>query len=112
MEKVSLSKRLLLGLSLTIVVFAASILLGQALKFETGIIPTSFVTHALMLVMSVALIIAMRKQVNYRIAMPKFKQVLKPIIIGFMTSLVINHAIAIIVHMAGNLMGLVSILMM
>ena len=112
MQKDTLSKRLLIGLSLTIAIFAASILLSQALKFETDIIPTSFVTHALMLVLSVALIIAMRKQVNYRIAMPKFKLVLKPIIIGFVTSLVINHALAIIVHMAGNLMGLASILMM
>lgn len=96
MQKDTLSKRLLIGLSLTIAIFAASILLSQALKFETDIIPTSFVTHALMLVLSVALIIALRKQVNYRIAMPKFKQVLKPIIIGFLTSLVINLAIGIL----------------
>lgn len=54
MEKDTLPKRLLIGLSLTIVIFAASILLGQALKFETGLIPTLFVTHALMLVLSVA----------------------------------------------------------
>ena len=58
MEKDTLPKRLLIGLSLTIVIFAASILLGQALRFETDIIPTSFVTHALMLVLSVALIVA------------------------------------------------------
>lgn len=96
MEKDTLPKRLLIGLSLTIVVFTASILLGQALKFETGIIPTSFVTHVLMLVLSVGLIIALRKQVNYRIAMPKFKQVLNPIIIGFLSALVINLAIGIL----------------
>lgn len=49
-----------------------------------------------MLVLSVVLITVFRKQVDYRIAMPKFKQVLKPIIIGFVTSLVINLAIGIL----------------
>ena len=39
MEKDTLPKRLLIGLSLTIVIFAASILLGQALRFSVPWLP-------------------------------------------------------------------------
>lgn len=71
MEKDTLPKRLLIGLSLTIVIFAASILLGQLVfTFALGLIA------------------------------------------GYYQEKYDNHAFAIIVHMAGNLMGLVSILMM
>lgn len=39
MEKDTLPKCLLIGLSLTIVVFVASILLGQVLKLERDLFP-------------------------------------------------------------------------
>lgn len=49
MNKDSMTNRLIFGLLLTLAVFAVSIILGNVLKLETGFIPSSFVTHTLML---------------------------------------------------------------
>ena len=43
MNKDSMTNRLILGLLLTLAVFAVSIILGNVLKLETGFIPSSFV---------------------------------------------------------------------
>lgn len=49
-----------------------------------------------MLVLSVVLISVFKKQVNYRIVMPRFKQVLRPIALGFFCAVVINVVLSII----------------
>lgn len=96
MNKDSMANRLIFGLLLTLTVFAVSIILGNVLKLETGFIPSSFVTHMLMLALSLTLILCFKDKINYRIAFPKFKTVLKPILFGFLAAFVINIAIGIL----------------
>ena len=84
------------GLILTITVFAIAVILGPKINLNSDFIAGSFMTHTIMLALSVGLIIALRKQVNFRIAVPQFKQTLKPLLFGFLTAVVVNITLGII----------------
>ena len=83
-------KRIIYGLLLTFVVFAVSTILGRKLIWQSDFIPSSFMTHMLMLVLSIGLIWGMKNNVNYRIATPKFKQSLRPVLFGFLAAVIVN----------------------
>ena len=97
MKKGSVFFRLVIGLILTVLVYFTSLIVGNLLHIETDFIPSSFSTHALMLVLSVVLILVMKKQVCYRIAFPKIKQIFKPILFGFFSAVVINIALGVLI---------------
>ncbi len=98
----NIGKRLFYGLSLTLLIFALATYVGWKWAWHTTIIPTSFVTHSLMLVFSIALILALRKQVDYKCSLPRFKQTLKPFLFGVLTAVVVNVPLAIISRLFGN----------
>lgn len=97
MKKESSFFRLVIGLLLTVLIYFTSLIVGNLLHIETDFVPSSFSTHALMLVMSVVLILVMKKQVCYRIAFPKIKQIFKPILFGFLSAVVINIALGVLI---------------
>lgn len=84
------------GLFLTLAIFAIAVVLGPKCRLNSDFIAGSFMTHTIMLVLSVGLIIALRKQVNFRIAMPQFKQTLRPLLFGFLTAVIVNITLGII----------------
>ena len=88
--------KIIWGLFLTLAVFAITVVLGPKCHLNSDFIAGSFMTHTIMLVLSVVLIIALRKQVNFRIAMPQFKQTLKPLLFGFLTAVIVNITLGII----------------
>lgn len=90
------------GLILTITVFAIAVILGPKINLNSDFIAGSFMTHTIMLALSVGLIIALRKQVNFRITVPQFKQTLKPLLFGFLTAVVVNITLGIITVIIGG----------
>ena len=102
MEKKSKLLRLLIGLLLTLVVFCASVILGRKFIIHSEFLASSFMTHALMLVLSIGLIILMRNHVNYRIAMPQARLLLKPILYGFLSAVIINLVMTMLIFAVGG----------
>ena len=84
------------GLLLTALAYFISMFVGHRCHLNSSILADSVPGHATMLVLSIVLISVFKKQVNYRIAMPKFKEILKPIALGFLCAVVINVVLTII----------------
>ena len=84
------------GLILTALVYFVSIFMGHYWQLNSSIVEDSVLNHGTMLILSILLILAFKKQVNYRIAMPKLDEILKPILFGILCAVVINVAMNII----------------
>ncbi len=96
------SERLIWGLLLTIIVFLLATFSTGVIKLNVDFLPTSFVTHSVMLILSIVLIYSLRKSVNFKIAWPKFKKIWKPILFGFLTAVIVNSLLAGIGKAMGN----------
>ena len=96
MKKNLALSRLLIGLLLTVLVYFVAMFVGHRWHLNCTFLSDSVLGHATMLALSIVLILVFKKQVNYRIAVPKFKQILKPISLGFLCAVVINVVLSII----------------
>lgn len=90
----TLSSRFIIGLLITAAAFVGAVLLGHLTSFTTGFVASSFTTHAIMLVLAVALIILFK--VNYRINWPSLRRLIKPVVLGFVVALVINIVLGLL----------------
>ena len=88
------------GLVMTVAVYFVSIFMGHHWHLNSSIVEDSVLNHGTMLVLSVLLILAFKKQVKYRIAMPKLNQIFKPILFGFLSAVVINVVLSIVAFIA------------
>ncbi len=84
------------GLILTAAVYFVSIFMGHHWQLNSSIVEDSVLNHGTMLILSILLILAFKKQVKYRIAMPKLDQIFKPILFGILCAVVINVVMNII----------------
>lgn len=84
------NKVLIIGIIVTIIIDYIATLYGGMLNVKVDFIPHSFGTHSTMLLLSILAIILFRKYVNYRISVPTFKKVLKPVVFGFFASAFMN----------------------
>lgn len=96
------SQLIIYGLLLTAIVFILATLSARLFQLNIGFIPYSFVTHSVMLILSIALIYGFRKFVNYKISIPKFKKTLKPILFGFLAAVVINPLMVVLTKILGG----------
>lgn len=96
------SERIIYGTLLTIIAFVLASLAGRNIKLDIDFLPYSFVTHTTMLILSIVLICGFKKHVNYKIALPKFKKTLKPILLGFLATVIINPLMAILTKILGG----------
>lgn len=96
------NERLLYGIIIAIVVFAISTFVGSKIDLNIDFIPSSFGTHSLMLIFSIVLIYGLKRHVNYKIQIPKFKATLKPILFGFLATIIINVSLTIISKILGG----------
>ena len=87
------SKRIIYGLLLTAVAFLSANFAGRKILLNSQSLPPSFITHSAMLILSIVLICCLRKYVNYKIAWPKFKKTLKPMLLGFLRR---NHKCSLV----------------
>ena len=96
------SDQITYGLIITIGVFAISAFAGNILYLNIAFIPNSFVTHTLMLLLSIGMIYSLKKQVNYKISIPKFEKIVRPILFGFLATIIVNLFMAAITGTMGD----------
>ena len=93
---------LLSALILAIVVFGVSVFCGYHWNLNCDFLPQTFLTHIVMLILSVGLILAFKNKVSYRIAMPKLKQVFRPMRDGLLVAILVNITLGILFHFLGE----------
>ena len=104
-KKLALS-RLLVGLLLTFAVCAVAVTLRNMVKLDSEYFPSFALSGSIILVLAVVLIVVFRNKLDYRIAVPKFKQIWKPVLFGLLTTIVINLLTGIITRIiSGNVEG-------
>lgn len=82
--------RLLIGLFLTFAVTALAVVLRHVVKLNSGFFTSTFLSAPIILLLSIVLIVAFRRQLNFRLSMPTFKQVWKPFLVGLLTSIAVS----------------------
>ena len=82
--------RLLIGLLLTFSVCVVAVVLRNVVKLDSEFFPSFALSGFIILVLAVVLIVAFRNQLDYRIAVPKFNQIWKPVLIGLLATIVLN----------------------
>lgn len=104
-KKLALS-RLFVGLLLTFAVCAVAVVLRNVVKLDSEYFPSFALSGSIILVLAVVLIVVFRNKLDYRIAVPKFKQIWKPVLFGLLTTIVINLLTGIITRIiSGNVEG-------
>ena len=96
------SQRITYGIIITVIVFAIATFGGRELHLNIDFIPNSFVTHSLMLILSIVVIYGLRKYVNYKISLPQFKKILKPALFGLLATTIVNISMSIITKILGG----------
>lgn len=96
------NERIIYGIVITIVVFGIATFFGSRIHLNIDFFASSFVTHSLMLTLSIVLIYSLRKYVNYKIEVPKFKKILKPILFGLLATIIVNISMSIITKIIGG----------
>jgi len=79
-----------------IAIFTIANLIGRIISLPSGFIPSSFIVHSTMLLFSITAIWIMNKELNFHIALPKFKKIIKPFFIGVIITFVVNIPMNII----------------
>lgn len=90
-----------MGLLITFIIFAAATVAGRNITLGNNFIPSSFFIHTVMLIFSVGAIAILRKYVPFRIAWPRFKTIWKPILFGFLTTVIVNITLNVFTMAAG-----------
>ncbi len=96
------NERIIYGLVITIVVFGIATFTGKNIDLNIDFIPFSFVTHTLMLLLSIIMIYSFKRNVNYKISIPKFKEILKPILYGLLAAIIVNISMTIMTKILGG----------
>jgi membrane protease YdiL (CAAX protease family) len=94
--------RILSGLVITTAIFLIANAVGINVHLNSKLIADSFITHTVMLFLSALVIYVMRRKMSYKISLPKFKTVLKPVLIGIVSTIVINLLMTILTKIAGG----------
>lgn len=100
--KMEKNERIIYGIIITNVIFAISTISGSKIHLNLDFFSSSFVTHSLMLVLSIVSVYSLRKYVNYRIAVPQFKKILKPILFGLLATIFINITMTVLTKILGG----------
>lgn len=93
---------LLLGLVITLAIFTLATVAGRLTTPGSTFFPNSFITHSVMLILTVVALAVLKKHVPFRLAWPRFKTVWKPALFGFLTTVVVNILLAMIGLVAGS----------
>lgn len=100
-----MGKTLIWGILLTTIVFLISTFVGARLNLNIAFFNASFGTDMLMLILSIGLIYGLKKYVRYRIALPRFRKMLKPMLFGFLAAVIIN---SLLISGIGNIFKIES----
>ena len=90
MKKNLALSRLFIGLLLTFSVCAVAVVLRHVVKLDSECFPSFALSGFIILILAIVLIVAFRDKLDYRIAMPKFNQIWKPVLFGLLATIGIN----------------------
>ncbi len=96
------NERIIYGLIITIIIFVLSIYTGNKIHLDIEFLPNSFMPYSLMLLLSIITIYSLKKYVNYKISLPQFKKTLRPILFGFLATIIVNISMAIVTKILGG----------
>ena len=96
------NEKIIYGLVITIAIFLTAMFVTSKIDMNSTFFPGTFISHSTMLLLSVIAIIAMKKEVNFKIAAPKFRSILKPILLGVAVTIVINILLTIVTKLVGG----------
>ena len=89
-------KKIIYGFIITFVIFLSTILICRQIHFKSNFIPNSFFEHLIMLLLSGVAIWIMNKELNFCIALPNFKKLIKPFFIVVLITFLVNIPMNII----------------
>ena len=96
-------KVLIIGIIITIVIAYIASSHGDLINLKIDFIPHSFGLHTTLFLLSIVAIYSLKKYVKYRIALPKFKTLLKPIGLGLLVSILSGMIMSItLIISSGN----------
>ncbi|MDR0659431.1 MAG: CPBP family intramembrane metalloprotease [Prevotellaceae bacterium] len=95
-------ERVIYGLAITAAIYFIAIFSTNWIRFSGGFTPGSFVTHSVMLLLSIAAIVIFKKSVDFNISMPKLKNIIMPIIVGVAITFLSGILMSIITKMLGQ----------
>ena len=84
------SKKLLIGITITIIIYLIAVTLGKKIHIDNDFFLASFGTHTIMFTLSIMAIYLLRKEVNYKLKFPKISTIFKPFIIALITTILVN----------------------
>lgn len=94
-------KTIIYGAGITLAIFVTAVLMGYSINLNHSFIPDSFITHTIMLACSVLAIFILRKNLKYRISLPRFRNILKPVAIALAVTIAVNIIMTVITKLAG-----------
>ena len=89
-------ERIIYGLVITAGIFVTAKFISSKIPLNSHLVPDSFISLSIMLLLSIIAIYGMRKYMTYKFSLPKFKNVLKPIAIGIIATIAINLFMSIV----------------
>ena len=89
------SKRTIYGLIITFAIFAISMPFGK-LEMPFEFLYRSFATHSVMILLSIAAIYLMRNKLTFRISFVKVKTIIKPVVWGLATAVIMGIIVSVI----------------
>ena len=89
-------KTIIYGVIILIVIFFTAILIGRKIDLKSNFIPNSVIEHLIMILLSGIAIWVMNKDLNFYIALPKLKKIIKPFFIGMLIMFIVNIPMNII----------------
>lgn len=96
------AKSISFGIGITIVIYLISVVSGRWIDLKHEFFTGSFATHTFMMVLSILLLYKLKKQLKFSLNIPEFKKMLKPFLLGFLTTVFLNITITILSKMLGQ----------
>lgn len=84
------NQRGVVGVSITAIIFVAATLASVKVHFENPFIPGFAISLTVQLLLTGIAIAVMSKEVNYKIATPKGKIIIKPVLLALVVTIVVN----------------------
>ena len=96
------SHRLILGLLITATIYLIAAFFGKYLNINIAFFYKSFGLHTIMLVLSVLVIVLLKKHVVFKMKIPKLRTIWRPILIAIFATIFINFSINIFSRLIGG----------
>ena len=95
-------KRILFGLGITIVIFFTARTISKNIPLNSKLMPDTFISLTIILLLSTMAIYILRQSMTYSISLPKFKTLIKPMLLGFGATMIINVLMTIVTKFTGG----------